>query len=530
MGRSAWVKNLFRPLAVGGMMGCIALSFVRLIQLFFPDWSGTYMVVGSVLVALEANYSRRLIRDRKIRGADLLRFRVVEIALFFILLRIGSMIGVPWDRVLADIRTWLQQPWGLFDFEVGYALLLALSSWAVSDQTSHDLARIGEPPVLQAAYVDPVDALTRRFFHGGALLLAVAGITRVGIASLLQLRRPSVPGLVLNVLVYFTLGFVMLGQIQFRRLSRRWRAEGIDVPRGLAEQWAGYTVVFLALAGLIAFLLPTGYTHSLLTVASFVIEVILYASNVLFHLLVLVFFLLLTPLARLFGGEVPRQPLEPIPRPDLPHFAPGGSTPGWLDVVKSVAFWAVAVAAAVYVVRSYLGDRPELERALMTFKPLRTLRRLLTALWGHLTRLAGLVRERIPSQLRLRPQGKERDQAPESGPFRLFRLRALSRRERMFYYYLSILRRAARQGYQRGESETPYEYETKLGPTIAQAKAELDSLTQSFVETRYSAHEVSRVAEQRMRADSRTIRAALRTLLHGAEADEESAGQSYDSS
>jgi hypothetical protein len=100
----------------------------------------------------------------------------------------------------------------------------------------------------------------------------------------------------------------------------------------------------------------------------------------------------------------------------------------------------------------------------------------------------------------------------------------------MFYYYLSILRRAARQGYQRGESETPYEYETKLGPTIAQAKAELDSLTQSFVETRYSAHEVSRVAEQRMRADSRTIRAALRTLLHGAEADEESAGQSYDSS
>jgi hypothetical protein len=523
MNRKAWVENLFRPLAVGGMMGCIALSFVRLIQLFFPDWSGAYMVVGSVLAALEANYSHRLIRARKIRGPDLLRFRAVEIAFFFVLLRIASTIGLPWHKVLANVQTWSREPWRLFDLEVGYAFVLALSSWAESNQTTYDLARIGEPPAGGKHYVHPVDALIARFFRGGALLLMVAGITRVGIASLLELSRPSVPGLVLNVLVYFVLGLVMLGQIQYRRLSQRWRWEGIDVPRELAGQWARYTLVFLALAGLIAFLLPTGYTLSLLNVASLVLGAILYALNVLFHLLVLAFFLLLTPLAKLFGATGHWELAEPIPPPDLPHLAPGGSLPEWLDVVKSIAFWAVALIGFVYVVRSYLRDRPELVEALITFEPFRAMRRLLAAVWRQLARLAGVVRERIPSQLRLRPRGKDRDQAPERGAFRLFRLGALSRRERMYYYYLSILRRAARHGYRRGESETPYEYETKLGPSIAQAEAELDRVTDAFVETRYSMHEVGRTEEEHMRADSRKIRAALRALREAGETNDKSA-------
>jgi hypothetical protein len=370
-----------------------------------------------------------------------------------------------------------------------------------------------------------VDALTRSFFRGGALLLVVAGITRVGIASLLQLRRPSVPGLVLNVLLYFALGLAMLGQIQFRRLSQRWRAEGIDVPRELAEQWVRYTLVLLALAGLIAFMLPTGYTLSLLAIASFVIGAILYGVNVFFHLLIILFSLLLTPLAKLFGADVGRRRMEPIPGPDLPEVVSGGSAPEWLAVVKSVAFWAAALVGVVYVVRSYLRDRPELMEALITFKPFRAVRRFLGALWGQLRRLAGAVAERIPTQFRLRRRPGERNQAPDGGPFRFFRLGALSRRERTLYYYLSVLRRAAKQGYPRDEAETPYEYERKLGPNVPQAEAELDRLTEAFVETRYSTHLADRKQEQRVRADWRKIRAALGALRQRAETDREITGR-----
>jgi hypothetical protein len=499
------------------MMGCIALSFVRLIQLFFPEWNGAYIVAGSVLVATEANYSYRLIRARNIRGSEVLRFRAVEIALFFILLKIGSTIGVPWDRVLGDVRSWPQEPWRVLDLEVAFAFVLALSSWTVSNQTIYDLERIGEPPLRDASYVHPVDALTGRFFQGGALLLLIAGITRVGTASLLLLRRPSVPGLVLNVLVYFALGLVMLGQIQYRRLSQRWREEGIDVPRQLAGRWVLYTSVFLGLAGLIAFLLPTGYTLSLLTVASVVIGAVLYAFNVLFHLLILVFFVLLTPLAKLFGAEVGRRPIEPIPQPNLLQVPPGGSAPEWLEIAKSVAFWAVALGSTAFVVRSYLRDRPELAQAFRTFRPFRAVGGFLVAIWRQLARLTGAVRERIPGQLRLQRRRRERDQAPHEGPFRFFRLGALSRRERTLYYYLSTLRRAARQGYPRGESETPYEYETKLGPHVSEAEAELERLTEAFVETRYSTHEANREQEEHVRAAWRKIRAALRALRQKAE-------------
>ena len=48
--RNPWVKNLFRPLVIGAMVSCIALSLVELVRLFVPAWNGTYLIVSCVLV------------------------------------------------------------------------------------------------------------------------------------------------------------------------------------------------------------------------------------------------------------------------------------------------------------------------------------------------------------------------------------------------------------------------------------------------------------------------------------------------
>ena len=56
--------------------------------------------------APEANYSYRLIHARALRGADVLKFRAIELAMFFILLKIGGYAGDRWADVLADIQTW----------------------------------------------------------------------------------------------------------------------------------------------------------------------------------------------------------------------------------------------------------------------------------------------------------------------------------------------------------------------------------------------------------------------------------------
>lgn len=521
MNSEGWAKNVFRPLVVGAMMGCIALSLVDLIHLFFPGWSGTYMVVACVLAAVEANYSYGIIRRSNLRGGDVVRFRASEVALLFVLVRVGSLVGMSWAAVWADVRAWPWEPWRILDLEIGYAFILTLLSWTASTRTTYDLDRIGEPPVRDKYYVYPVDALTSRFFWGGAMLLWIAGITRIGISALLNLSRPSVPGLVLNVLLYFALGLAMLGQIQYARLSQRWRKEGIDVPRGLAAHWVRYTLLFVGLTGLIVFLLPTGYTLPLLEVISIAVGAVLYVFNVIFQLAVALFLLIFMPLARLLGADLQVEPPpDPIPPLQVPPPQTGVSAPGWLEVARSISFWILTIAVVVYVVRSYLHDRPELTEALGTLKWVGGFRRFLLGIWRRLTGLARAARERLPTRPRLRPGRTDREGAPAKGPFRFFLLGKISRRQRTLYYYLSILRRAAREGYPRRRSQTPYEYDAHLGPEMPQAESEMDRLTDAFVETRYSTHPIGQEQERRVRADWRRVRAALRSLRERSDAGE----------
>jgi len=521
MNRSSWLENLFRPLAIGVMFGCIALSLVGLIHLFFPAWSGTYLIVGCVLVALEANYSYRLIRARQLRGADALRFRAIEMLLLFILFKIGGYIGDSWADVLADIQTWPRQPWNIVDLETIFAFVLAFFSWLVSTQTANDLERIAAPPGRYRYYVPPTESLSARFFWGGAVLLIAAGITRIGIAALLDLSHPPVPGLVLNVLVYFLLGLVVLGQVHFTRLHRQWQAQEIKVAAELPGRWARYSLAFIGLAAILAFLLPTGYTVSLLDAAATIIYILTYIVMLISMVLFFIFSLLLMPCATLFGRErsIPSQ--LTIPPPQLPQQPSGGGAPGWFELLRSLLFWAAALGMVFYVVRSYLRDRPEMLGALTTLGPIRALRDFLLALWRRLIGLAEAAGERIPRRLSLLRARRGLSEAP----FRFFRLGARSPRERVLYYYLSILRRADQQGFPRQRAQTPYEYEGTLAPHLLQAQQEMTLLTQAFVEARYSRHTFEREQARRVRLDWQRVKAALQALKRKSETATHNAGE-----
>jgi hypothetical protein len=511
MKRSPWVENLFRPLVIGAMVGCVTLSLVELARLLFPAWNGTYLLVGCVLAALEANYSYRLTRARWIWDTtDVLRFRAVELAMFFILLKIGGYIGDSWAAVRADIQTWPQNPLAIIDPETAVAFVLAFLCWWASTQTVRDLERLYEPPERSLLYVAPAESLTSRFFLGGAVLLIASGITRLGIAALLSLSRPSVPGLVLNVLVYFLLGLVMLGQVHFTWLRKQWQAQEIKVTDELASRWVRYSLAFIGLAALLAFLLPTGYTVGLLDAVAIIIQFLGYIVTLLFTLLTLPFAWLFSLLSNLFGAErpLPRAKLRPPQISQREPVVPGGGAPDWFEILRSVLFWAIALGMLFYVIRGYLRDRPELLQALLSQRPIRALRDLLVALWRRLVGWAEAASQRIPRRLSLR---RARPRSSRQ-PFRFFRLGGLSPRERILYYYLSIVERARRQGYPRRSSETPYEYDATLGPKLPEARQELASLTQAFVEARYSHQTFDREQDRRVHAIWKRVRAALQAL------------------
>jgi len=212
---------------------------------------------------------------------------------------------------------------------------------------------------------------------------------------------------------------------------------------------------------------------------------------------------------------------QPPPRLELPEFEPVPHPPlqegrgialDWLGLLRSLLFWGAILLVVFYTVRSYLRDRPELLRAVTQVAPARTLRRW----WASLKRWFKRWRVQLGQAARKHlPHGLPR-QAPggtlSRGRFRFFRLGALSARERVLYYYLSILRRAGQQGRPRQRHQTPYEYAETLTPHLPQDQGEMDALTQAFVEARYSAHPVALDQERRVRDVWRRVKAALRAL------------------
>jgi hypothetical protein len=512
LGHTLWIENLFRPLVIGVMFGCIALSLVELVHLLVPAWNGTYLVAGCVLAAVEANYSYGLIRARALRGVDVLRFRVIELVLFFILLRIGGYLGDNWADVVADIQTWPHYPSKIIDLETAAAFVLAFLSWHVSTQTVRDLERLDESPAYHRDYVPPMESLADRFFWGGAVLLIAAGLTRIGIVQLLNLSRPPVPGLVLNVLVYFLLGLVMLGQVRFATLHKRWKAQGIKVADDLPRRWVRYSLALIGLAAFLAFLLPTGYTMGLLDTVGWILGTIM---GIIWYIATLFVLLVTLPLTWLFWllskllGEPAPAPQGSLSLPPLSQQPSGSVAPNWLEIFRSLLFWIVALGIVFYVVRSYLRDHPEVREALLALGLIRALRRWWMALWRQLGRWVQSASERIPRRFLSLQLARRK---PSREPFRFFRLGALSPREQILYYYLSIVRRAGQQGFPRRPAQTPDEYRTTLEPNLPEAQEEMDLLTQAFVEVRYSRHEVEPDQARRVRASWEQVKAALNAI------------------
>ena len=511
MNRAPWLEKWFRPLVIGVMVGCISLSIGALVHLFSPRWNATFFFVACVLAALEAHYSYRLIQDRSLYFGEAWKFRAKELALFVVLLKIGSYIGDRWADVWRDIRTWPDYPLNIIDPETTVAFVLVLFSWYASTLTTRALEQLDEVdesyPVAGHAAALPMHSLTTLFFWGGGTLLIVSGLTRIGLAALLNLRRPPVPGLVLNVLVYFVLGLVMLGQVRFASLRREWRVQKIGVAAELAGRWVRYSLLFIGLAALLAFLLPTDYTANLFDAISGVLEWIAIIAGWISTFFLFVFSLLFWLLSRLFRpatGDRPR--FEPQQAP--PSLAGSGSAaPGWLATLRTLLFFAAAFGVAAYVAYSYLRDHPEIWQALRRFRPVHALYRLWTALRRWFVRWPKAIRALLPQRAMQRRAAGAVGTASRFGW-----LIARSPRERVLFYYLNILGRARQKGYPRQAPQTPYEYGETLSPILPEGQEEMDHLTQAFVEARYSPHTVEMEQVRRARVDWQRIKAVLRLI------------------
>lgn len=513
MAERAGSKELFRALVLAVMVGCIAWSVVEFLRSLVPGWNGTFLVVGCVLAALQACYSYRLLRTRWALRFSATSFRAAELGVIFVLLKVGSYLDDEWAEVIAEVQSWPANPLGILDAETMVAFGLAFLAWLAVNQTLADLERVGEPPDHDPGYMHPLESIMQRFFGGGLLLLITSGLTLTAISEALDLERPSVPGLVLNALIYFLLGLAMLGQVQLERLRRYWKLQETQVAANLGSRWRRYSLGLVGLAALAAFVLPTGFAFSLLSLARTAIIVAAYVVSVAVTLLYMLCGLPFGWILSQFSGEAEQPdvaPLEAPPAPPPAVVSEVGGGPDWLAILRVVLFWVVTLGITFYLLRRYLRDRPELVQGLLRLRPVGALRRAWTCLWRWLrlwtARLGQSVSERLPRRLlRLPRPGVAGGMTPD-----WLRLRGLSPREKVRRYYLNVLRRAGQHGLGRERNQTPYEYQATLEADLAQVRPEVEGLTQAFVEARYSRGEVEPEAARGARAYWARIKAALR--------------------
>jgi hypothetical protein len=497
-----------RVAALTVMAGCVVLPLVEVITTLAPSLNRALLLGVCALAALEAQYSFHLVHRHFITGPDGTRFRLVEFAFYFVAIRGAQLAlkGLPpeaaglWQGDLGALAALL------LDLETVLALALAVvTAMAVTDVLG-DLERIGEPPELSKHYVPPLDSLTGRFFMGGAWLVALSGLARIGLREVFDWARPPVTGLIVNVLVYFMLGFVLLGQVRLQILTARWQEQGVRLPRELGRRWTAYSLLFLGLAALLAFALPTGYTSGAL---GFIGNAFLLLVALAWALAAVLGSICLLPLSFVISLLNDGERLDPPPPdftlPPAEALTPQ-ALPPWLEVARTVVVWALVIGMVLYVVAQFLRDRPELTRAMRQLGLGRRLRQLWAA-FRH--RVSGLAQAAARSPLGAWLRGQLRGRAPPA-PWPYFRLGGAPPRERVLFYYYSLLRRARERGFGRQPAQTPHEYERVLEARLEQAGAEARALTEAFEETRYSAHPVGPEAVRRARAAWERLRAALK--------------------
>ncbi len=479
--------NIVRPLVFVVLIGALASALVQLGQVIFPGWNGSYLIVMCVLAALEGLYSPRLIKAQNARGSDVLKFHAIELIGLLALLKLVGALGSP-SRLLAEFLT--------VDLKtMGGAFLLFLF-WVSGIDTGNDFAELDAPPapIADQNYVPPAQLLRQRFFVGGLVLLAVAG--------LLNWQAQSIAGLVPNVLIYFLAGLILLAEIRLGAASREWRALGLIPSRDLVSPWLRSAAILIGLAALIAFVLPTQYMLGLLDwlrdLITVLVSALLFLTSLLGWLITLPFRLLL--------GQPAGQP-TPLPPPPLPPPTPPGTPAdnGLLALLPKL----ILLAVVAYIVYSYLRDNPEAWALLKRLQIVRMLRQFWAALYRRVSGFEVAVRAQLPRTL---PDWLRRRLRSAPAPFRFIRLSALSPRGRILYFYLSTLRRAGDRGIPRKPDQTPYEYEDVLDTHLPNAEDEVAALTEAFVEVRYSPHSIDAERARSVQAHWQRLRQAIQQI------------------
>lgn len=523
-----WVEAAFEPAALAVLVGLFVGGVVTFGLAIVPTWDARFLLPLCLIAALEAFfYSRRLARP-----SFMLKEWVILLAPPVLALRFLPYLAGP-DDLLLDVAEWWRSPASFFTATFVVNLTLLLLAWIVALESTQNLNRLrlqpGEVPADADAarryqlyddgwrFVDhatPLSRLANMVLWGGVLLVFLAGLAAIDVrqvftpTALLQLitfSRPAVSLAFSNVILYFVVGLLLLAEAQYVRQRTAWQLDHLTPPANLAPRWVVQAAVVTVAIACLAMLLPTDYAMTVSELLGMVAQVAVLIMQAVVGVLLFVMMLLMTPLRWLFagGGGDSLGPMQPPMRPEV---APPAAPVPWLEVLRSLVFWLVALAIVVYCLSVVWRRRPPLP----AWANLGLLGKLLAGLGQALAMLRRWGRSAALAVAAALPRLHHGAAQPVRRTFRWLALSRLAPRQLVEYFYLSVLERAARMGYVREKGETASEFSRRLPDRLPDVEPELSALTDTFLEVRYSPRPVEEGLVKAARAHWQRLKLKLR--------------------
>jgi hypothetical protein len=524
---ATWVEAAFEPVALIGAVVCFVLGIVQLGQAIAPDWPTRFLPPLSILVGIEAFlYSRRLSFTTLMPKEWL-----VLLTPIVVLARFLPYLDDPTSSLGLDLPRWLENPGSYFTLAFVADVIALFAVWVtvlvctqylnqlriqpgeIVDESNIRLRPVYEDSFRAIDHSLPLRELGQLFIWGGVILVLLSSLAALGtaqvfsleaVATIVGFQRPSLHLVQLNVILYFVLGLLLLGECHFVRQRTLWRLDRLAVPGDIPGRWVSSLLGLVGIALVLAFVLPTSYAMTLGDVIRALIflvsEVFLLIGAAIFF----VIFFLLSLLGQHGGSASPQAPLTP-PRLSPTAAPPPGHSP--LDTVGSLIFWLVALGIVVYSGSVLWRRRPawlnHFPLAQVVAGPWRILLALLR-LTKRLGREVGrAIAAAVPRLFHPSAQARPR-------PFKFVSLSRLGPRELVEYFYLSVCERAASLGLPRPPGLTPTEYQLLLRASLPVVDPEIDALTRAFVEARYGPRPTTKEQAQRVRLGWQALKAKLR--------------------
>ena len=532
-----WTRRLVRPLVVAAVATAPAIGALVIVSIVSPDEPWLSLAWLCFFVALEAAYTAAWLHHPDSRGVERGMYRVTEIFLLAVLARVVSWlvfgVGLPTPD---EMRVYLGAP--LSFLMVGNfftTVFVTLMAWYLAVSIGRIFAQLDVsveevqfytlPLAEQKGQADnrPISIargdLQQQYLNlyllTGVVMVIMTALSTFEVsqfateANVLRIARLGLrPAMLFALLLYFLAGLWLLSHARLLRLNAQWLADGVGKEAGLERAWQRNSLLLVLAIALVGAFLPIGSTLAISRILQVILNAILYLVSLVVAAFGFLFAAVLSALTR-NAEQPPLATPEPLPTLTPPPVAtPSGPPNPAIAFLLSSVFWAGLIALVIGAVLFFLRERGYKLQWGRVQESVGATRTQLRAFWQRLRRRARGARRALRE--RLRGPAAPPDAVLDAPRLDLRRPRAMSPREQIRFYYLSIVRRAGQSGVPRAENATPLEYTRQLKNQWPEAETELDKLTDAFLEARYSRRPIDHPAVARVKAEWKRIRERLR--------------------